>query len=158
MTTKEESKQSTEKNNQTNSMNLALIGGVVGAGIGLLSSPGTSKKVMKSLSESEVMRSAGKELKRTAQEILTEQAINSFRQTASGYMNGGGFLPKKKNEQQDEEQDQDQDEQQNKSKEQDSSQEQLSSEYDEIKEENKQLNDRLEKIEEMLNNLVESKK
>ncbi|MEC2074024.1 GvpT/GvpP family gas vesicle accessory protein [Alkalihalophilus marmarensis] len=156
MTTKEESKQSTEKNNQTNSMNLALIGGVVGAGIGLLSSPGTSKKVMKSLSESEVMRSAGKELKRTAQEILTEQAINSFRQTASGYMSGGGFLPKKKNEQQDE--DQDQDGQQNKSKEEDSSQEQSSSEYDEIKEENKQLNDRLEKIEEMLNNLVESKK
>lgn len=150
MTTKEESKQSTEKNNQTNSMNLALIGGVVGAGIGLLSSPGTSKKVMKSLSESEVMRSAGKELKRTAQEILMEQAINSFRQTASGYMSGGGFLPKKRNEQQDQQQD--------KSKEEESSQEQSSSEYDEIKEENKQLSDRLERIEEMLNNLVESKK
>jgi gas vesicle protein len=154
MTTKEESKQSTEKNNQTNSMNLALIGGVVGAGIGLLSSPGTSKKVMKSLSESEVMRSAGKEIKRTAQEILMEQAVNSFRQTASDYMNGGGFLPKKRNEQQEDQEGEQQDE----SKEEESSQEQSSSEYEEIKEDNKQLNDRLERIEEMLNNLVESKK
>ncbi|ERN51599.1 gas vesicle protein GvpP [Alkalihalophilus marmarensis] len=154
MTTKEESKQSTEKNNQTNSMNLALIGGVVGAGIGLLSSPGTSKKVMKSLSESEVMRSAGKEIKRTAQEILMEQAVNSFRQTATGYMNGGGFLPKKRNEQQEDQEGEQQDE----SKEEESSQEQSSSEYEEIKEDNKQLNDRLERIEEMLNNLVESKK
>ncbi|MET3508044.1 GvpT/GvpP family gas vesicle accessory protein [Halalkalibacter oceani] len=150
MTTKEKSEQSTDKNNQTNSLNLALIGGVVGAGIGLLSSPGTSKKVMKSLSESEVMRSAGKELKRTAQEIVMEQAINSFRQTASEYMSGGGFLPKKRNEQQEDQQD--------KSKEEESSQEQSSSEYDEIKEENKQLSDRLERIEEMLKNLVESKK
>ncbi|MDV2684668.1 GvpT/GvpP family gas vesicle accessory protein [Alkalihalophilus lindianensis] len=133
------------KNDQSHSMNLAIIGGVVGAGIGLLSSPGTSKKVMKSLGESEVMRSAGKELKRTAQEIITEQALSSLRQTASGYMNGGGLLsPKKKNNEQEDSNE--------------SSNEDNSSEYEEIKEDNKQLNDRLERIEEMLSNLVDSKK
>jgi gas vesicle protein len=148
---KEEKNENTESKNEqsSNSMNLALIGGVVGAGVGLLSSPGTSKKVMKSLSESEVMRSAGKELKRTAQEILTEQAMSSFRQTASGYMNGGGlFSPKKKIEDQ-------QDSQNDKNE---SNDEENSSQYEEIKEDNKQLNDRLEKIEDMLNELVNSKK
>ncbi|WP_227937099.1 GvpT/GvpP family gas vesicle accessory protein [Alkalihalobacillus deserti] len=145
---KAENNQKEENSNESsNSMNLAIIGGIVGAGIGLLSSPGTSQRVMKSLSESEVMRVASKELKRTAQEILTEQAVNSIRQTASGYMNksGGSLLPNlKKNDDKEEKSDSDKDEQ--------------SSQYDEIKEDNKNLNERLDKIEDVLNQLVDSKK
>ncbi|MFC0471385.1 GvpT/GvpP family gas vesicle accessory protein [Halalkalibacter kiskunsagensis] len=135
------------KDDNHHSMNLAIIGGVVGAGIGLLSSPGTSKKVIRNISESEVMRVAGRELKRAAQEILTEQAVNSIRQTASGYMNksGGGLLSLKKKHDENDEEDH-------------SSDEDPSSHYEEIKEDNKQLNERLEKIENMLNKLADSKK
>ncbi|WP_332698339.1 GvpT/GvpP family gas vesicle accessory protein [Halalkalibacter lacteus] len=145
---KEETKQKEANKDDSNySMNLAIIGGVVGAGIGLLSSPGTSKKVLKSISESEILRVASKELKRTAHEVITEQAVNSIKQTASSYMSkseGGLLSLKKKNDDND--------------KEINSSDEDHSSQYDEIKEDNKNLNERLEKIENMLNDLVDSKK
>lgn len=131
------------------SMNLAILGGVMGAGIGLLSSPGTSKKVMKSLGESEMVKIAGKELKRTAQEVITEQALNGLRQSATGYLSkgvskapallGGKMKGGSK-------------------KEENSADEEQSSQYEEIKEDNKNLNERLDRIESMLSNLVESKK
>ena len=148
MTAKEEEKQKDEteekSNNSNHSMQYALIGGVVGAGVGLLTNPGTSKKIMKSLSESEIMRVAGNELKRTAKDIITEQAVGGLRQTATSYMKKfeGNLLPSKNSD----------------DKEKSSSEEEDSSKYDEIKEDNEKLNDRLEKIENMLSELVESKK
>ncbi|WP_246231610.1 GvpT/GvpP family gas vesicle accessory protein [Sporosarcina jiandibaonis] len=129
-----------EKKGPNYSMNYALIGGVVGAGIGLLANPDTSKKAMKKLSESELVKVASEEFRKTAQELLAGQAQNSIKHLASGYMNkieqgllspkkGDDSVPKPENQQS----------------------------YNEIKEENKQLNDRLEKIEEMLNDLVATK-
>ncbi|TDL31902.1 gas vesicle protein GvpP [Jeotgalibacillus sp. S-D1] len=148
---KEETTKSEEKTGggSSSSMNLAILGGVMGAGIGLLSSPGTSKKVLKSLGESEMMRIAGKELKRTAQEVITEQALNGLRQSATGYLSKGamkapGLLGAKLKG--------------DSNKEENSADEEQSSQYDEIKEDNKNLNERLERIESMLSNLVESKK
>lgn len=132
------------------SMNYAIIGGVVGAGLGLLSNPGTGKKVVDSLGKSDVMKAASKELRRSAQEFLTEQAIITLRQSATGYMSrleGGLLSPKKKK---DEASDAKAESSENSSGQ--------SEELEEIKEENKNLNDRLERIEEMLNSLVESKK
>ena len=135
------------------SMNYAIIGGVVGAGIGLLSNPGTGKKVVDSLGKSDVMKAASKELRRSAQEFLTEQAIITLRQSATGYMSkleGGLLSPKKKKEESSET---------NESKaEHSGNSANQSEELEEIKEENKHLNERLERIEEMLNSLVESKK
>ncbi|MBN8194071.1 gas vesicle protein GvpP [Bacillus sp. NTK074B] len=132
------------------SMNYAIIGGVVGAGLGLLSNPGTGKKVVDSLGKSDVMKAASKELRRSAQEFLTEQAIITLRQSATGYMSRleGGLLSPKKIK--DEASDAKAESSENSSRQ--------SEELEEIKEENKNLNDRLERIEEMLNSLVESKK
>ncbi|WP_257985941.1 gas vesicle protein GvpP [Bacillus sp. M6-12] len=135
----------TDNNNQTDekganySINLAILGGVVGAGIGLFANRRTSKKVIKSLSESEFVKVTGQEFRKTAQEILAGQAQNSVKQLASGYLtkieksllspknsgsnNSGGE----------------------------------SQPYEEIKQENKNLNERLQKIEKMLGDLVESK-
>jgi gas vesicle protein len=147
----EETEEQKAENRQ--SMNYAIIGGVVGAGIGLLSNPGTGKKVVDSLGKSEVMKAASKELRRSAQEFLTEQAIITLRQSATGYMSkleGGLRAPKKKKEETSENTDAKAD-----SSEKSSNQ---SEELEEIKEENKNLNERLERIEEMLNSLVESKK
>jgi gas vesicle protein len=142
-----------EQTSESRQMNYAIIGGVVGAGIGLLSNPGTGKKVVDSLGKSDVMRAASKELRRSAQEFLTEQAIITLRQSATGYMSkleGGLLSPKKKKEEGAEANEP----QSGQSRESTTK----SGEIEEIKEENKQLNDRLERIEEMLNSLVESKK
>jgi gas vesicle protein len=129
-----------EKKGPNYSMNFALIGGVVGAGIGLLANPDTSKKAMKKLGESELVKVASEEFRKTAQELLAGQAQNSIKHLASGYMSkieqgllspkkGDDSVPNPENQQS----------------------------YKEIKEENKQLNNRLEKIEEMLNDLVATK-
>ncbi|MEG9296214.1 GvpT/GvpP family gas vesicle accessory protein [Mangrovibacillus sp. Mu-81] len=129
-------------------VNYAIIGGVVGAGVGLLSHPGTGKKLAGSLGKSEVMRIAGNELRRTAQEFITEQAMITLRQTATGYMSKyeDGLLPFTKKKEEEEEQ------------QEESSSTQQNDELEEIKEENKNLNERLDRIEEMLSSLVESKK
>jgi gas vesicle protein len=140
---KKEKKQEESTENTNQSINLAIIGGVVGAGIGLLSSPGTSKKILQNISESEVMKVAGSQLRRSAQEMLAEQAQNGIKQLASGYMGksaGSLFNPAKK----DDKEDLDKGD--------------LSSEFKEMKEDNKKLNDRLDKIEDMLKDLVDSKK
>ncbi|WP_224768144.1 GvpT/GvpP family gas vesicle accessory protein [Metabacillus idriensis] len=146
-TNQQEEQKQDEK--QHNSLNYAILGGVVGAGIGLLSSPETSKKVFSSIGQSEVVRVAGKELRRTAQEIITEQAMVALRQTATGYLDKGNLssllAPKKKKESSSENE-------KSEDKELDSSQ------YDELKEENKNMNDQLQRIEEMLNQLIEAKK
>ncbi|WP_056828829.1 hypothetical protein [Psychrobacillus sp. FJAT-21963] len=129
-----------EKKSTNYSMNFALIGGVVGAGIGLLANPDKSKKAMKKLGESELMKVASEEFRKTAQELLAGQAQSSIKHLASGYISKieQGLLSPKKDEIG-----------------------ALNSEnqqsYNEIKEENKQLNERLEKIEDMLNNLVATK-
>lgn len=130
-----------EKKSSLNySMNFALIGGVVGAGIGLLTNQDRSKKAMKKLGESELIKVASEEFRKTAQELLAGQAQSSIKHLASGYMSKieqGLLSPKKDNNGASNTEDQ--------------------QSYNEIKEENKQLNERLEKIEDMLNNLVAAK-
>ncbi|CAN7153383.1 GvpT/GvpP family gas vesicle accessory protein [Rossellomorea sp. LjRoot5] len=147
----EGNEEQTTENRQ--SMNYAIIGGVVGAGLGLLTNPGTGKKMVDSLGKSEVMKAASKELRRSAQEFLTEQAIITLRQSATGYMSrleGGLLSPKKKKEEASENTDA--------KAEQNEGSSNQSEELEGIKEENKNLNERLERIEEMLNSLVDSKK
>ncbi|MGF9945431.1 GvpT/GvpP family gas vesicle accessory protein [Priestia megaterium] len=150
---KQENQQQEEKTQ--NSLNLAILGGVVGAGIGLLSSPQTSKKVLSRLGQSEIVRATGQELRRNAQDILTQQAMGALRQTATGYLEKDNLskllAPKKKKE--------------DTSNEQGDSQEEVSqsaemetSQYEELKEENKNMNDQLQRIEEMLNKLMDAKK
>ncbi len=145
--TEEKKKQpeSTEEN-ANGSMQYAIIGGVVGAGLGLLSNPGTTKKMAASLGKSELMKAATKELRRTAQEFVTEQAMISLRQTASGYFNkmDSGVLSPLKNKLID--------------KKDSGEKESQNDEIKQIKADNQDLNERLERIEEMLNKLVDSKK
>ncbi|MFC0274762.1 GvpT/GvpP family gas vesicle accessory protein [Metabacillus herbersteinensis] len=142
-------KQEEQKDDKQNSLNLAILGGVVGAGIGLLSSPETGKKVITSLGQSEVMRATGRELKRTAQEIIAEQAMCHLRNTATGYLEKGNLsnllASKKKKETSDRE-------------EAEESGKESSSQFDELKEENKKLNDQFERIEHKLNDLLDAKK
>ncbi|MCM3020736.1 gas vesicle protein GvpP [Priestia megaterium] len=150
---KQENQQQEEKTQ--NSLNLAILGGVVGAGIGLLSSPQTSKKVLSRLGQSEIVRATGQELRKNAQDILTQQAMGALRQTATGYLEKDNLskllAPKKKKEETPNEQGDSQEEVS-------ASAEMETSQYEELKEENKNMNDQLQRIEEMLNKLMDAKK
>ncbi|GMG74813.1 gas vesicle protein GvpP [Bacillus megaterium] len=150
---KQENQQQEEKTQ--NSLNLAILGGVVGAGIGLLSSPQTSKKVLSRLGQSEIVRATGQELRKNAQDILTQQAMGALRQTATGYLEKDNLskllASKKKKEETSNEQGDSQEEVS-------ASAEMETSQYEELKEENKNMNDQLQRIEEMLNKLMDAKK
>ncbi|WP_154973794.1 GvpT/GvpP family gas vesicle accessory protein [Priestia megaterium] len=150
---KQENQQQEEKTQ--NSLNLAILGGVVGAGIGLLSSPQTSKKVLSRLGQSEIVRATGQELRKNAQDILTQQAMGALRQTATGYLEKDNLskllASKKKKEETTNEQGDSQEEVS-------ASAEMETSQYEELKEENKNMNDQLQRIEEMLNKLMDAKK
>ncbi|RLQ95480.1 GvpT/GvpP family gas vesicle accessory protein [Falsibacillus albus] len=148
---KSEPKEKSEIQNNENSsrINLAILGGFVGAGIGLLSNPGTGKKVLSSIGQSEAVRVAGKELRRTAQEVITDQAIIQIRKTAAGYLEKGrGNLITSKILKADDDQ----------AAANTGPENELSTKYKELKEENKQLKDHLSKIDEKLNQLLDSKK
>jgi gas vesicle protein len=121
---------------------LAVIGGVVGAGLGLLSNPGTGKKVAERLGQSEVMKMAGRELRTTLQDVIRDQATSSLRKAATGYLGSkaGGSLLKLRKGTSSSGQSDDQ-----------------SDGYEELKEENKNLNDRLSSIEEKLDKLLKAK-
>lgn len=146
MTTKEasekQSKQQTDAKKESGhqSLNLAIIGGAVGAGVGLLATSEASKDALKNLGESEFVKMAGREFRKTAHEVLAKQAQSSLQQLAEGYLHkldGGQAAPAQNEEP--------------------AGDESQSDKYEEIKEENKNLNDRLQRIEDMLNNLVSSK-
>jgi len=127
------------------SMNLAIVGGVVGAGAGLLAKPEVGKKIIQTIGKSELIKVASQEFGKTAQELLAGQAQESFKQMASGYLDkmsqSIGNLGSHHN--------------QNSS---DHSQAEDSAKYEEIKQENKDLNERLQRIEEMLGDLAASDK
>ncbi|WP_338471524.1 YtxH domain-containing protein [Niallia sp. XMNu-256] len=143
----ENNQETEEKKTETNySMNLVLLGGIVGAGVGYLTNPEIGRKVLKQLGESEFAKVAGNEFKRTAQDLLADQAQNSLKQLTVGYLNklDEGLFSSSKEKGANEETSL-------------SGEEDQTSRYEEIKEENKNLNDRLQRIEKMLNDLVESK-
>lgn len=64
----------------TSGMTSILIGSAAGIGIGLLASPNNGKKIAGKISQSEVLRSCTRELQRTAQGIITEQAAILMKQ------------------------------------------------------------------------------
>ncbi|MCG1028994.1 gas vesicle protein GvpP [Virgibacillus halodenitrificans] len=146
-----QSNEVTSQNNQSdekykNGLYPAVIGGVVGAGVGLLASPEVSKKVAGRIGQSEVLQSAGRELRRTAQEMVTEQAMIMLKQSATS------SLSKYQQKLLGESQETSPSNNQNK----ESSSEDGDDRYQELKQENKELNDNLERIEDKLNTLLKA--
>lgn len=140
---KKQEPETPESKSQTNAMNHAILGGIIGAGLGLLSTPGTGKKVVESINQSDLMRTAGNELRKTTQQIITEQLMLTLRQTAAGYRNKyeGTLLKQDKGNEQT-----------------DDSDSNFTDQYEELKEENKNLNEHLQRIEEKLDALLDDKK
>lgn len=136
---KEKDKEESEEKKSSHSLNTALIGGALGLGVGLFSDPEFRKQTMESMKESEMLRVAGKELKRSAQELITEQAVSSIKQAAMEYKHKyeQSLLPSPGSDKSDEKKS---------SKKEDS-------DDDSFKED---LNERLNKIEEALSKLIDS--
>jgi gas vesicle protein len=138
----EESKKKEPTNKlQPYSTNFAILGGLLGAGIGLLSSPETRKKMTDSFSQSEMMKAAGSEFRRTAQQMLTEQLMITLRETAASYRAkqfGNSEIDSQETSNQ--------------------SDTELEEKYNELKEENQSMNEHLSRIEEKLDALLSDKK
>lgn len=135
---KNQNKEEQQSDDSKNAINFALIGSAVGAGVGLMASPEVGKRVL----QSGVVRSVGRELGRTAQDMIMEQAMTTLRQNASHFSKYAGGLFGQKNE--------------SKGKAIESCKTDFQDQYKELKEENYSLNENLQRIEEKLNALLEA--
>ncbi|PYZ94626.1 gas vesicle protein GvpP [Salipaludibacillus keqinensis] len=160
-----------EQQNEQSSLNYVLIGSALGAGAGLLSSSDKGKKVLRTVATSQVMKMVGSELTKSVQDMVTEQAVGSVKKSISSYIQKAENkiplpIPNKVTEKLEEKiglNENDEDEETTSEAEEEAApteeeyEESSSEDYDELKEENKNLNERLDKIEEMLTKLADSK-
>ncbi|WP_100012954.1 GvpT/GvpP family gas vesicle accessory protein [Lentibacillus sediminis] len=130
-----------EQDDNKTTVRYTLLGGAVGAGVGLLASP----EVFTRISKSEVTRAAGREIRRTAQDFITEQAMAALRQNTSSYFSKyTENLIGRANGSPDE------------TEETEGSAAKFQEQYDELKDENKNLNEKLQGIEEKLDALLKA--
>ncbi|RKL66286.1 hypothetical protein CR203_15435 [Salipaludibacillus neizhouensis] len=161
---KTDDKQSEETQNK--SLNYVLVGTAVGASAGLLSSSDKGRKVLMTMASSPAMKSVGQEFRNSIQDMITEQALSSVKSSLSSYLHKAEEkmpLPDKVTNKVEEKLAIDEGENSETSQTEEESSDEESSDtsesdgYEELKEENKDLNGRLDKIEEMLTKLTESK-
>lgn len=140
---KSQNKNEQQLDDSKKTINLALVGGVVGAGMGYLASPEGGRKIATRIGQSGVIRGAGRELGRTAQDMIMEQAMIALRQNAAGYIGkyGGSLFGEENVSEEKTTEDKKID---------------LQEQYKELKEENNSLNENLQRIEEKLNALLEA--
>jgi gas vesicle protein len=127
---------------QQPSVPYALAGGIVGAGLGLLASPENGKRIVNRIGQSSVLKIAGREVLRTTQDMLTEQAMLALRQNATGYIQR--YTEKLHEPRQETHPDA-----------LENNQDPYQEKYEELKEENKNLHNNLQRIEDKLNTLLE---
>ncbi|KAB8139236.1 hypothetical protein F9U64_01020 [Gracilibacillus oryzae] len=123
-------------NGSSNSIKYILLGGVAGAGVGLLSNPGTVQTLYHKVQVSETGQKITKELGRNLQQLITQQAIAAVQQAAPDYLHKA----KKKFS----------------SSESEGNEKEKDANYEEIKQENRQINQRLENIEQKLEELLKA--
>ncbi|SER45202.1 hypothetical protein SAMN04487944_104172 [Gracilibacillus ureilyticus] len=136
----EETQNSDEQTSGQNSITYVLLGGMAGAGIGMLSNPGTVQKLYHRVQQSETGQRIAKELGKNLQHVITQQAMTAVQQAAPDYWNKAKSKISKSS-----------------SSEPDRDKMEIDTNYEEIKQENEQINQRLEKIEQMLDKLVHEK-
>lgn len=130
-----------EQDDNKTTMRYTLLGGAVGAGVGLLASP----EVFTRISQSDATRAVGREIRRTAQDFITEQAMTALRQNASSYFSKyTGSIIGQANESPDG------------AVETEDGAAKFQEQYDELKEENKNLNEKLQGIEDKLDALLKA--
>lgn len=126
-------KESGELNTTLNRM---VIGGVIGASLGWFSHPKVGKKVLIRIGQSEIMRNVGRELGRTAQEMITEQALMSLKQKTTAFMNRDRMMERKKGTSPNKD-----------------TQEDLSEQYRALKEENTEMSKQLQLLEQKISEM-----
>ncbi len=128
----QEIQQSKNQDSSQGSMGYILIGGVVGAGVGLLSNPGTTQKLYRRVQHSETGQIIVKELCRNVQQLIAQQATAVVQQAAPDYLNKAKNRLSGKS----------------------SHESEQDSQYEVVKQENKQINQRLDQIEKKLDELL----
>lgn len=136
----QEAQQSNNQKNGQHAVGYILTGGVVGAGLGLLSNPGTAQKIYRRVQDSETGQLIANELGKNIQQLIAQQTVAMVQQAAPVYLDKAKSrltgtvsqesTPKETNHEADE------------------------APYQEIKQENKQINKRLDNIEEKLDQLL----
>jgi gas vesicle protein len=143
-----------QKNNKMGSpVNRTILGGVLGATIGLVSSPKAKKKILEAV-DTEKIKEKGVTFGKTAKEKLTElkdTGVEKSQNTAKEIKKKTtDFMNKRKNN--------GEDETQGKNEEAKNENEQTDNEsYQSLKEQNKKLSDRVEQLEQKLQQLLDSK-
>ncbi|MCF6137380.1 hypothetical protein [Pseudalkalibacillus berkeleyi] len=125
-----EDKNNGENRRQKNTINFAIAGGIVGSGIGLLTSSNTRKQIASTVGNSELIKGTGNELRRTVQQIFIDQAMLTIKEAAYNYRNKSDRTVETDNH--------------------------INAQYQELKDENKALNENLQRIEEKLDALLQS--
>lgn len=125
-----EDKNSGENRRPKNTMNFAIAGGIVGSGIGLLTSSNTRKQIASSVGNSEFIKVTGNELRRTVQQIILDQAVMTLKDAAFNYRNKSEGTIETGNH--------------------------ITAQYQELKDENKALYENLQRIEEKLDELLQN--
>ncbi|QGH36782.1 hypothetical protein GI584_23205 [Gracilibacillus salitolerans] len=133
----QEIQQSKNQDSSQGSIGYILMGGVVGAGVGLLSIPGTAQKLYRRVQHSETGQIIAKELCRNVQQLIAHQAMAVVQQAAPDYLNKAKNRLSGKSSHESE---------QNRTEE--------DSQYEVVKQENKQINQRLDQIEKKLDELL----
>ncbi|WP_058306414.1 hypothetical protein [Gracilibacillus massiliensis] len=83
----QEIQQSIDQNSGQGSMGYILMGGVVGAGVGLLSNPGTAQQLYRRVQNSETGQIIAKELGRNVQQLITHQVMAVVQHSTPDYLN-----------------------------------------------------------------------
>ncbi|MFC4403359.1 hypothetical protein [Gracilibacillus xinjiangensis] len=132
----QESQHSNDQKSDQTSIKYILLGGAAGAGVGLLSNPGTVQKLCHRVQESETGQLIAKELGRNLQQLISQQVMATVQQAAPNYWNKAKRKFSSSESQQSE-----------------GNETEKGSNFEEIKQENKQINQRLESIEKKLDEL-----
>ncbi|SDN73799.1 hypothetical protein [Alkalicoccus daliensis] len=154
-----------EKSEQKVDKSYVMAGSLIGAGLGFISSSDAAKSAIKKAGQSEVAKSVGFQLRRTVQDLVIEQVSSNFKNSISSYLDSKGasipdeILEKGKQSLLNKVQgsNAEQSSEDESAEQEDDQQESSSDEESEAQsKENQELNERMDRLEEMISKLVDS--
>lgn len=133
----QEVQQTNNQNNAQGAIGYIITGGIVGAGVGLLSNPGTAQKIYRRVQDSETGQLIASELGRNMQQLIAHQTVAMVQQAAPAYLDKARNRLSSKS-----------------SEDSTLTDTKNDAHYQEMKQENKQINQRLDQIEKKLDQLL----
>lgn len=136
----QEVQRSDDQNSGQKAVGYIVTGGMVGAGLGLLSNPGTARKIYRRVQDSETGQLIAAELGKNVQQLIAQQAAAIVQQAAPVYLDKAKSRLSGNSTRESAQKDPNND-----------------ACYQEIKQENNQINQRLDNMEEKLDQLLQGR-